>query len=226
MSLPGRCFLEFVGTFFLGLVIATAAVGGMALDLAPVAIGAVLTALIYMAGPHSGAHFNPAVTVAFWLRGTFPAQEIIPYIVVQCLGAVLAALTQYLMIESVPAGDIELTLRALGAEGGKIPDALQLGVTELLLTFALVLVILHVSSPPGQQGNPYFGIAVGLMVMGGIFAVGPISGAVFNPAILLSLAVLGVVSGIHGVVILTTTFAGAVLAALAFRAIHPTTEVS
>lgn len=225
MPLSGRCVLEFIGTYFLTLVIATAAVGGMAMNLAPIAIGGILTAMIFMAGPHSGAHFNPAVTVAFWVRGVFPAGEIVPYIVVQCLGGALAALTQFVLIESAPTHELlinmaALTSAAMGEEGGRFADWLQLGIAELVFTFALVFVILHVASAKEQEGNQYFALAIGLVVMVGAFSVGPISGAVFNPAVLVGLWVLGAASGMHGLVILLATFAGALIAALTFRAIH------
>ena len=161
MPLSSRCVLEFIGTYFLTLVIATAAVGGMAMNLAPIAIGGILTAMIFMAGPHSGAHFNPAVTVAFWVRGVFPAGEIVPYIVVQCLGGALAALTQFVLIESAPPHELlinmvnmaMLTSAAMGEEGGRFADWLQLGIAELVFTFALVFVILHVASAKNRKAT-------------------------------------------------------------------------
>ena len=227
MSLSGRCMLEFVGTYFLALVIATAAVGGMAMNLAPIAIGGILIAMIYMAGPHTGAHFNPAITIAFWIRGVFPAAEVVPYILVQCIAGVLAALTQLVLIES--AADLvspdmaalgAIASAAMGEDGGRIADWLQLGIAEFIFTFGLAMVILHVASAKEQAGNQYFALAIGLVVMAGAFAVGPISGAVFNPAVLVSLWVLDAVGWMHGYVILLTTFAGGLLAALTFRAVH------
>ena len=100
MPLAGRFTLEMIGTYFLVLVVSCAAVGMMAGDLAPLAIGGILAAMIFMAGPHCGAHFNPAVSVALMVRGAFPASEVAPYIAAQLIGAVLAALTQMVIIES------------------------------------------------------------------------------------------------------------------------------
>ena len=225
MTLARRCILELIGTYFLALVIATAAVGGMALNLAPLAVAGILVAMIYMAGPHTGAHFNPVVSVAFWVRGTFPADEIIPYVLAQCIGAVLATLTQFVLIENaVPQEQLALgaTLAntALGENGGRIADWMQLGVGEIVFTFALVMVILHVASASKQAGNQYFGLAIGFMVMAGAFAVGPVSGAVFNPAVLLGLWILGATSALHALVILMATFVGGLLAAITFRALH------
>ena len=220
MSLAGRCVLELIGTYFLTLVIATAAVGGMAGSLAPLAIGGILTAMIYMAGPHCGAHFNPAVTVGIWIRGASPAREVVPYIVAQVLGALFAVLTQLILLEGAPLINQAMAMAALGQEGGEIADWLQVGTAEFIFTFALVFVILHVATAPEQAGNQYFGAAVGLTVMAGAFAVGPVSSAVFNPAVLVGIWSLGAVSALTGFVILLATFAGGLLAALTFRAIH------
>jgi len=220
MSLAARCGLELIGTFFLMLVVATAAVGGMAGGMAPFAIGGILMAMIYMAGPHSGGHFNPAVTLGFLVRGGLPAREVVPYILAQLIGAFLAAMVQMVLLENAGSADGALALAALGEEGGRIADALQVGIAELLFTFALVLVILNVASAPGQAPNQYFGLAIAVTVMAGAFAVGPVSGAVFNPAVLLGLWSLGATSGVMFAVILATTLCGGLLAALTFRAVH------
>lgn len=220
MPLAGRCLLELIGAYFLTLVIATAAVGGMAADLAPIAVAGILIGMIYMAGPHCGAHFNPAVSVAFWVRGTFPGREVVPYIVAQVLGALFAVLTQLVLLESAPLVSQAMALAALGEEGGQIADWIQVGMAEVIFTFALVLVILHVASAPEQAGNQYFGLAIGVTVMAGAFAVGPVSSAVFNPAVLAGIWAMGAVSALSGFVTLFATFAGGLLAALAFRAIH------
>lgn len=220
MPLASRCVLEFIGTYFLALVIVTAATGGMAGNLAPLAVAGILIAMIYMAGPHSGAHFNPAVSVAFWIRGSFPAREVIPYMCMQVLGGLAAALTQLVLLESAPVASQEMAMAALGEDGGRIPDWIQFGTAELIFTFAIVLVILHVASAPEQKGNQYFGVAIAMMVMAGAFAVGPVSSALFNPAVLASIWSLGAVTVLAGFVTLFATFAGGLLGALAFRAIH------
>ena len=220
MSLAARCGLELIGTFFLMLVVATAAVGGMAGDMAPLAIGGILMAMVYMAGPHSGAHFNPAVTLAFLVRGGLPSREVVPYLLAQLIGAFLAAMVQMVLLETSATAEGLAALAALGEDGGRISDALQVGVAELLFTFALVLVVLNVASAPGQAPNQYFGVAIAITVMAGAFAVGPVSGAVFNPAVLLGLWSLGATTGAMFAVILATTLCGGLLAALTFRAVH------
>src|SRR5690349_3932574 len=86
-----KYLMEFIGTFFLALTIGLAAVAGVAGNLAPIAIGAILMAMIFAGGHISGAHYNPAVTVAAWIRGVCPAKDVVPYIVAQLVGAALAA---------------------------------------------------------------------------------------------------------------------------------------
>ena len=165
-----RYVTELVGTFFLVLTIALTVVQEMVH--APLAIGAALVALVYMGGPVSGAHYNPAVSVGFWMRGRFPAEDLLPYVTAQILGALLASfvaahLTGHLY---VPApGEGVSTLPALTA--------------EILFTFALVLVILNVATSSRTKGNSYYGVAIGFTVMGGGYAVGGISGGAFNPAV-------------------------------------------
>ena len=78
---------EFIGTFFLVLTVGCAAVLGLAGDFAPIAIGSALMVMIFAGGHVSGAHFNPAVTLAVFLRGKCPATDVAPYIGAQILVA-------------------------------------------------------------------------------------------------------------------------------------------
>ena len=94
-STSSKLIAEFIGTFFLALTICTAAVHGSAGDYAPFAIAATLMVMIYAVGHISGAHFNPAVTVAVWLRGACEKSDVVPYISVQALAGVLAATVSY-----------------------------------------------------------------------------------------------------------------------------------
>ena len=91
-TLQQKLIAEFVGTFFLALTICTAAVHGSAGDYAPFAIAATLMVMIYGVGHISGAHFNPAVTVAVWLRGACEKDDVAPYIAVQIIAGAFAAL--------------------------------------------------------------------------------------------------------------------------------------
>ena len=88
-----KLLAEFLGTFFLVLTIGLTALIGR--ETAPFAIAGVLIGAIYMGGHTSGAHYNPAVTLAVWLRGRMPAAETGPYVLAQVAAAVLAALASY-----------------------------------------------------------------------------------------------------------------------------------
>ena len=165
-----RYVTELVGTYFLVLTIGMVVVS--ATPLAPVAVGLMLTALVYMGGPVSGAHYNPAVTLGFLLTGTTPRRDVLPYIAAQLLGAWLAASSVQL-----------LTGQTFALAPGDGYTVLQALLAEVLLTLALVLVIFNVAISKLSEGNQYYGVAIGLVVTGGAFSVGDVSGAAFNPAV-------------------------------------------
>ena len=215
--MAAKLITEFVGTFFLVLTIGLTVLIGTAF--APVAIAAVLIAMIYMGGHVSGAHYNPAVTLAVWMRGKLPPAEILPYMGAQVLAAVAGALCAYLV-----TGDV---LTVAPAEETSLASFFLL---ELLFTFALVLVILNVATSVDTAGNSYFGLAIGFTVLAGAFAAGPISGGAFNPAVALGPILVDLFLGegqtISGLwVYLTSTFAGGALAALVFRVQSPADAV-
>lgn len=165
-----RYLTEFIGTFFLVLTIGLTVISGSAL--APLAIGSALMVMVYMGGHVSGAHYNPAVSVALVVSGALDGKDLVPYVVAQLAGALAAAV-------AVMAITGETFAPAPGAGAGMTAVLLS----EVLLTFALVLVILHVATAPDTAGNSYYGLAIGFTVMVGAFAVGPISGGAFNPAV-------------------------------------------
>jgi aquaporin Z len=155
---------EFIGTFFLVLTI------GLTGD--PLAIGVMLMAIIYMGGHISGAHYNPAVSIAMIYRGLLTAKEAIKYILSQLAGAFLAALTvNWLM------GDV------MQVAPSNTASVMQILAVEAIFTFALMLVILNVATHPKTAGNSYYGLAIGFTIMAAAFAGGGISGGVYNPAV-------------------------------------------
>ena len=209
-----RLLTEFIGTFFLVLTIGLTVLIGT--DFAPVAIGSVLMVMVYMGGPISGAHYNPAVTLGAWMRGALPARDVGPYMLAQVAGAIAAALVAFAIfgrtLVVAPAADTSL---------------LAFFLLELLFTFALVLVVLNVATVEATAGNSYYGLAIGVTVLAGAFAAGPISGGAFNPAVALGPilvdAVLGEGDALAGLwVYLAACFAGGALAAVVFRLQHPT----
>jgi aquaporin Z len=175
-----RLFSELLGTFFLvtvavggGMVAArfgAAAVPGPVRAVSP---GLMVTAIILFMGAVSGAHLNPAVSVAFALRGDFPWRRVGPYVVAQFAGAVLATLLLMALIGK--HGSAGLTLPGPGVATG---TALA---WEALLTTGLVSVVLGTASG-AQQLGPIAGLGVGsYIILAGLFG-GPVSGASMNPA--------------------------------------------
>jgi len=165
-----RYLTEVIGTFFLVFTIGLTVLDGTAL--APLAIGSALMAMVYMGGHISGAHYNPAVSIAIFIRGKMEARDLLPYFIAQITGAVLASLAVYVITGSTFAP-------APGADVGLVAVLLA----EVLFTFALSIVVLNVATSDATAGNSYYGLAIGFTVMAGAFAVGGVSGGVFNPAV-------------------------------------------
>jgi aquaporin Z len=200
---------EFVGTFFLVLTVGIAVTGMNAL--APLAIGGVLAVMVYAAGHISGAHFNPAVTLAALIRGAISGMHAAGYVVAQAVAAVLAALVSGWI--SDPGKVSALTL-----SGRVIAVAL---VAEALFTFALAYVVLNVATSRDHPNNSFYGIAIGGTVMAGALTVGGISGGVFNPAVALGGAVLGLFAWSSIWVYLLAAVLGGTAAGALFLALNP-----
>jgi aquaporin Z len=197
--------VESIGTFFLVSAIGLTTIDpGGAGAWAPVAIAATLIGMIYAGGHISWAHYNPAVTVAMTIRGKCFVADAIPYIVVQCVGAAAAA---FLVLYLKSGAKIEPRTFV------PIPAL----IAEALFTFAMVFVILNVASAKANANNSHYGLSIGLIVLGGMLCVGPISGAMFNPAVALAFGLWGTVNwadlGPH----LFGQFLGAIMAAIAFK---------
>ena len=200
---------EFIGTFFLVLTIGCTGIGAGAGVIAPLAIGAALMVMVYAGGHISGAHYNPAVTVGVFIRGKVNAGDIVPYMIAQLAGAAIAALV------------VSKFLRAGVAVS---PITLKLGpalLAEFLFTFALVYVVLNAATAEGTSGNSFYGLAIGMTVMTGAFAVGDISGGAFNPAVAFGICLLGISSWGNIWIYLVANFAAAVVAAVIFQMINP-----
>lgn len=203
-----KYIVEFIGTFFLVLTIGLVVIEPGAGVLAPVAIGCVLIGMIYAGGHISDAHYNPAVTLAFWMRGRCETKDVFPYMVAQLFAAVDAAL-------------IALFFKSGSTISAASLEILPALVAELLFTFALAFVILNVATSKHTAGNTYYGVAIGLTVIGGIFAVGGISGAVFNPAVAVGITIMGLSSIANIWIFLIANFAGGALAAVVFNYLNP-----
>lgn len=154
---------EIIGTFFLVLIIG--------LTGNPIAIGLGLSVLVYMGAHISGAHYNPAVTLAMYINDQIDIKESGKYVASQLIGSVIAV----------------FILTELGQDSfsvvSKTTEIQSFFVAEILFTFLLVFVILNVALNKDLKGNQFYGLAIGLTVTAGAFSVGDISGAVLNPAV-------------------------------------------
>ena len=200
--------IEFIGAFFWVLTMGMTLIEPGAGNLAPLAVGAILMVMVY-AGIHiSGAHYNPAITLAVWLRGRFEASDIIGYMISQILGAALAA----------------FVVRFLKGGHEVIPTALDIKaalLAEMIFTFALAFVFLNVLTAKKNKGNTYFGLALGFTVAAGMYAMGSVSIGVFNPAVAFGISIMGMNSWVNIWLYFIANFLGGALAAIVFSYLHP-----
>ena len=182
MRLSRQCAAEAIGTFILVFTGTGAGVfgdisGGQVTPLGiGLVFGLVVMAMIYPLGDVSGAPINPAVTLAFWASGQFKAKQVAPYILAQCLGALLASL----LLRGLFGihGNMGATLPIVVNDQPLVYECL---ILEIILTFILMFVILNVATGAKEKGL-FTGIVVGgVIALEAIFA-GPISGASMNPA--------------------------------------------
>jgi aquaporin Z len=199
---------EFIGTFFLVVTIGFTVIAPGAGDMAPLAIGTALMVMIFAGGHVSGAHYNPAVTLAVYLRGRCSAADVVPYWLSQVAGAALAAV-------------IVLFMKGNPSVTAMQPDVTRALVAEFLYTFALCYVVLNVATAKGTSGNPTYGLAIGFTVLAGAYSVGAISGGAFNPAVAVGITVMGLSSLENMWIFLVANLAAGAAAALIFRVMHP-----
>lgn len=200
---------EFIGTFFLVLTIGMVVLGGKG-NFAPMAIGSVLMVMVFAGGHISGAHYNPAVTFAVFLRGKISVGEAVGYMIFQVLGSIVASLTViYLMSDKIPDNAVDMISAPRGL------------LAEFLATFALAYVVLNVATSKATNGNSFYGLAIGFTVLSMALAFGGISGGAFNPAVAVGISILKLVAWSSLWVYLVGCFAGAAAAALIFRINNP-----
>ncbi len=194
---------EFIGTFFLVL-----AAGFASGEHAVLIIGSALMVMIYAGGHISGAHYNPAVTLAVLIRGRIGTSEALIYMVSQLMGAVAAALlVGFFRDAPLEPKMLHDTTRALLAEG--------------LGTFALAYVVLNVATAKGTAGNSFYGLAIGFTVFFAGSLMGSLSGGAFNPAVAVGASVIKAFDWSNIWIYIVGCFGGAVLAALVFRITNP-----
>ncbi|WP_298866078.1 MIP family channel protein [uncultured Gimesia sp.] len=172
-----KYYAEIFGTFILlfsgaGAIVTNQASQGTVTHVGiALVFGLVVTSVIYAIGEISGAHINPAVTIAFWVSRRFPGKEVVPYIICQCIGALAACLLLRLLFPGL--SNYGMTL-PLGSD-------MQSLILEGVLTWMLMFVVLCVSTGAKETGI-LAGVAIGSVIALEAMFAGPISGASMNPA--------------------------------------------
>jgi len=189
-----KLLIEAVGTFFLCLAALVAS--------SPLSVAALLCALIYMGAPVSLAHYNPAVSLAFRLRGRAGTRALWSYVGVQLTAALLAAMVAGYLL----GHDTEHARAAVDALSESAFTGFGVtAVVELLATFALAFVILMVGTSRLTAGNSYYGLAIAVAVLGLSGTFGDFN-PTMNPAVSLASSLLGVFSAIFDGLLGTKTF--------------------
>ncbi len=163
-------------------------------------------------GDVSGGHFNPAVTLAVYLRGKCEARDVSPYWAAQFTAGLVAGLLVKWLGQSMVLAHVGTAVHPL------VPSV----IVEFLFTFALAWVVLNVATAKGTAGNSFYGLAIGMTVMTGAVAVGGVSGGAFNPAVGIGVVTMGLESAKQCGVYFLSDFAGAATAALAFKWVNET----
>src|SRR5215203_419408 len=197
-----KYMVEFIGTFF--LVSGAIFYGAVGASLA-------LMIMIYAGGHISGAHYNPAVTTAMYIRGKVTTPELPGYYIAQLLGGIIAGALAYYVFEHQGQN-----LVCDGFATGVMKTALA----EIIGTFALAYVILNVATAKGTAGNSYFGLAIGGTVLAMAVAFGNFSGGVFNPAVGLGLCVQKSMCWSNLWMFFVAPLIGGVIAAYVFRVVN------
>ena len=203
-----KYLVELIGTFFLVFTVGMTVIDPGVGALAPLAIGSALMIMVYAGGHISGGHYNPAVTLAVWLRGRCAAKDVLPYWISQILGALIASQVVLYLKGNPTVTPAEI----------KIVPSL---IAEFIGTFALCYVVLNVATAKATAGNSFYGLAIGFTVVVMAFALGGISGGAFNPAVATGVTVMHLEKAANIWIYLAGNFAGGALAALTFKFVNP-----
>jgi aquaporin Z len=167
-------------------------------------------AMVYAGGHISGAHYNPAVTLAVLIRGRIEIREAVGYWIAQIVGGLLASA----LVSAVAPAQTS----PMNVSGHALAAAF---IAELLVTFALCYVVLNVATSKDHPDNSFYGLAIGFTVAAGAVAVGGISGGAFNPAVAISGVAMGMFSGSMIWMFVASQLVAAVAAGLVFRRLNP-----
>jgi glycerol uptake facilitator-like aquaporin len=220
----GTAAFIFVLTIFLAETNAgnKVTVGDQTGNLAPIAIGFMLSVMVYTFGHISGGHVNPAVTMGVFLSQNISFEKAVGYVIAQCSGGFAGALFGVFLMgphADQPAPQVEI---------GGASAILRAMLSEGIYTFALVTVVLHVACSMAKN-NHYFGFAIGMCVMCSAYSVGGFTGGAFNPAVATGLILAKCVTGWCGPMLNLWLYwaapaAAAAGAALLFKMVSPKEE--
>jgi len=198
-----KYLVEFIGTFYLVLTVLCTVLLSSSNLAAAIGIGFALMVMVYAGGGISGGHYNPAVSLAAAIRGALSFKDLAQYWASQLAGAGLAAL---IVLKFVPYLEKPLV--------GEL-SLVNLAIAEFLFTFALCYVVLLTATTKASQGNSYYGLAIGTTVTVGIFAVGSLCLAAFNPAVALGVGIMNIAGWkLIGITALTNLIAGTTAAVI------------
>lgn len=170
-----KLLMECIGTLFLMMAVAHSGNN-------PIAVGLMLAVMVYSGGHLSGAHFNPAVSLAAWMRGKLGVADMVQYMVAQLVGACLGWLVHSYLV---------------GGSTAPMPTehpVMHGVVAEALLAFALVIVVLNMMSSR-SAGNPVGGLAIGFTLSAALYTGAGVSGGAFNPAVGIGPQVMEAITG-------------------------------
>lgn len=202
-----KYLVEFIGTFFLIFTIGCTVISPGAGAMAPLAIGASLMVMIFAGGHVSGGHFNPAVSLAARIRGKLSGADLIPYWLAPFAAAAVAAWAMHFI--KLPNAAVPF---AIGWKAALL--------AEFLFTFALAWVVLNTATAKGTAGNSFYGLAIGMTVMTGAYAVGGVSGGAFNPAVAVGAILMGLQTWDNLWVFLVGNLGGGAVAALTYKLVN------
>ena len=190
MSITHRAAAEALGTFWLvlggcGSAVLAAKFPGVGIGLLGVAFafGLTLLTMAFAIGHISGCHINPAVSVGLWAGNRFPASELVPYIVAQVVGAVVASFVLYLIASGQPGFDLVASGFAANGYGAHSPGGYSLfsaAVCEIVMTFMFLMIILGATDKPAPAGFAPLPIGLGLTLIHLISI--PVTNTSVNPA--------------------------------------------
>lgn len=202
---------EFIGTFFIVLTVVLTSNDPDIKSMAPLAYGAVYLAMVFAGSHLSGAHFNPAVTLAVLIRGKIDRGDALYYLMAQFIAGALAAAIAVFLHGCVSVEGIAPRLNEQG---------ICIVMAEFLGSFALAYVALNMITAPSNAGSSHYGLAIGFTAMAMGFAMERLSGGAFNPALALGETVAGMFAWGDLWLYLVGVFLGGAAAATVFQATH------